>query len=149
MPEKHTASKIFLFPVTAAAIFNDSGGAVTLNISGGVASPTVRNGASASTTVNNNVDITIHVEDTSQTAIENARVYVTRDSDSIIIINGVLTNSSGNVTGSTVSGAGAITIRARKSSSGTRYIPVQATGTVGGANLTVNVTMTQDITASA
>lgn len=41
-----------------AAIFNDSGGAVTLNISNG-STPTVRNGSGASTTVNNNVTITV------------------------------------------------------------------------------------------
>jgi hypothetical protein len=38
---------------TDAAIYNNSGKAITLNITGGVASPTVRNGAGASTTVNN------------------------------------------------------------------------------------------------
>lgn len=41
-----------------AAIYNDSGGAVTLNITGG-GTPTVRNGSGASTTVNNNVSVTI------------------------------------------------------------------------------------------
>lgn len=41
-----------------AAIYNNSGGAVTLNISGG-STPTVRNGAGASTTVNNNVTVTL------------------------------------------------------------------------------------------
>lgn len=135
---------------TSAAIFNDSGSAITLNISGGGTAPTIRNGAGASTTVVASVDLTIHVENTSQAAIENARVYVTRDSDSSVIINGTLTNSSGNATGSTVSGAGGVTIRVRKSSAGTtRYVPVQATGTVGSSNLTVNVTMSQDTIASA
>ncbi|APU88975.1 hypothetical protein Rctr197k_179 [Virus Rctr197k] len=41
-----------------AAIYNNSGGLVTLNISGG-STPTVRNGASASTTINNNVNVTL------------------------------------------------------------------------------------------
>jgi hypothetical protein len=36
---------------TNAAIYNNSGGAITLNISGGGDSPTVRNGAGASTTI--------------------------------------------------------------------------------------------------
>lgn len=44
---------------TNAAIYNNSGGAVTLNISGGGATPTVRNGAGASTTVNNTVNLTL------------------------------------------------------------------------------------------
>ena len=43
---------------TDAAIYNNSGGSVTINISGG-ATPTVRNGSGASTTVNNAVSLTI------------------------------------------------------------------------------------------
>ena len=42
----------------AAAIYNNSGGAVMLNISGG-STPSVRNGAGASTTVNNSVSVTL------------------------------------------------------------------------------------------
>ena len=44
----------------SAAIFNDSGGAVTLNIYGGGKTPTVRNGAGASTTVNNSVTLEVN-----------------------------------------------------------------------------------------
>ena len=43
---------------TDAAIYNNSGGAVTLNITGGGGTPTVRNGAAATTTVNNTVTVT-------------------------------------------------------------------------------------------
>lgn len=43
---------------TGAAIFNDSNGLVTLNVTG-AASPTVKNGAGASTTINNNVTVTV------------------------------------------------------------------------------------------
>ena len=43
---------------TNAAIYNNSGGAVTLNISGGD-TPTVRNGSGASTTVNNTINLTL------------------------------------------------------------------------------------------
>lgn len=42
-----------------AAIYNNSGGSVTLNISGGGNTPTYRNGAGASTTINNNVSVTL------------------------------------------------------------------------------------------
>lgn len=42
-----------------AAIYNNSGGLITLNIAGGGDSPTVRNGAGASTVINNNVSITL------------------------------------------------------------------------------------------
>lgn len=43
---------------TDAAIYNNSGGAVTLNISGGGNAPTVRNGAGASTTVVSGATVT-------------------------------------------------------------------------------------------
>lgn len=41
-----------------AAIYNNSGGAVTINVAGGN-SPSVRNGAGATTTVNNTVNLTV------------------------------------------------------------------------------------------
>jgi len=42
-----------------AAIYNNSGGLVTLNITGGGSTPTIRNGSGASTVVNNNVSVTL------------------------------------------------------------------------------------------
>ncbi len=45
---------------TSAAIFNDSGGSVTLNISAGGNVPTVRNGTSATTIVNNTVSLEVN-----------------------------------------------------------------------------------------
>lgn len=44
---------------TDAAIFNNSSGSVTINVSGGGSIPTYRNGTGASTTVNNNITITL------------------------------------------------------------------------------------------
>lgn len=44
---------------TDAAIYNNSGGAVTINVSGGGSTPTVRNGAGASTTVVSGATLTI------------------------------------------------------------------------------------------
>lgn len=41
------------------AIYNNSGGAVTLNVVNGGSTPTIRNGAGASTTVNSNVSVTL------------------------------------------------------------------------------------------
>lgn len=43
----------------SAAIFNDSGGLVTLNISGSGSTPTYRNGVSSSTVINNTVSLNI------------------------------------------------------------------------------------------
>lgn len=44
---------------TDAAVYNNSGGSVTLNIGGGGSTPTYRNGVGASTTINNNVNVTL------------------------------------------------------------------------------------------
>ena len=41
------------------AIYNNSGGAITLNVAGGGSTPSIRNGAGASTTVNNNISVTL------------------------------------------------------------------------------------------
>lgn len=59
---------------TSAAIFNDSGGAVTLNISGG-SSPSIRNGVGATTTVNNANTFTI------TNIVPNSEVRIFRTSD--------------------------------------------------------------------
>lgn len=65
---------------TTAAVYNNSGGAVTINIINGGDTPTVRNGASASTTVNNTVTVKVTVVDESGTAIQSARVLLEADS---------------------------------------------------------------------
>jgi len=44
---------------TDAAVYNNSGGAITINVVNGGSTPTYRNGAGASTTVNNNVNVTL------------------------------------------------------------------------------------------
>lgn len=56
---------------TNAAVYNNSGGAVTLNISGGD-SPTYYNGAGASTTVNSTINVTL----TGLTNPTEVRVYI-------------------------------------------------------------------------
>jgi hypothetical protein len=81
---------------TDAAIYNNSGGAVTINVvSGGT--PTVRNGAGASTTVNNNVTVKVFVKDAvTKTALENARVYLKTTPGDVEIFN-TLTDVNGKV----------------------------------------------------
>lgn len=60
-----------------AAIFNDSSGAITVNISGGGTTPTIRNGAGASTTVQNLVTVKVTVKDANTLAvIASARVLL-------------------------------------------------------------------------
>lgn len=61
---------------TDAAIYNNSGGAVTINVSGGT-TPAVRNGAGATTTViSGAVDVTLTVTDVTGAAISGAQVMV-------------------------------------------------------------------------
>ncbi|MGB9521626.1 MAG: hypothetical protein ACPL6F_02610, partial [Anaerolineales bacterium] len=65
---------------TSAAIFNDSGGLVTLNITGGGNTPTVRNGTGASTVINNSVTLTVTVKNEAGSPIQNARVSIQKTS---------------------------------------------------------------------
>ncbi len=55
----NTFSGYGLTGTTDAAVYNNSGGSVTLNIGGGGSTPTYRNGSGASTTINNNVTVTL------------------------------------------------------------------------------------------
>lgn len=70
-----------------AAIFNDSGGTVTLNISGGGSTPTYKNGTNALTTVNNTVDLNVTVLDTGNGPIPTAQVAIYKVSDDSQIMN--------------------------------------------------------------
>ena len=137
-----------------ATILNSSGAAVTINVSTGATIPTMRNTAGSTTTVVASVPVTVTVLDTSGNPIENAQVYVQdaagpfNDSSQIIR---ELTNASGIAT-EDFSGTTplAITIRVRKTSTGsTRYIPVQASGTITTTGFSTVVTLTTDTIASA
>ncbi len=78
---------------TDASVFNNSGGLVTINVTGGD-TPTVRNGSGASTNVVSSVDVDVHVEDTGGTDIENAQVFIRKAAD-----NYSYTSDSGNAAG--------------------------------------------------
>lgn len=133
---------------TDAAVYNNSGGAVTLNITNGGTTPTVRNGSGASTTINNSVNLTITVKDEQNNNVENARVAIYKTADMTQLMN-ELTNASGvaqesfNYVGDTP-----VIIRVRKSSSTPKFIPVNTTGTIGSAGLNTTVTFVQDLIAS-
>jgi hypothetical protein len=60
-----------------AAIFNDSGGSVTINVTNGGTSPSIRNGSGASTSVPLiPVTTLVHVADNTGVDLQNARVWV-------------------------------------------------------------------------
>jgi len=116
-----------------AAVYNDSGGAVTINIAGGGNTPTVRNGASASTTVQSSVSVTVTAITATGTPIQNARVFLETSPGGVDIFDGSdgtsLTDSNGEVTTS-YSGTTPVSVtgRVRKSSSS----PFYKTGIISG-----------------
>lgn len=79
---------------TDAAIYNNSGKSITINITGGGTSPTVRNGTGASTTVvAGAVTVTVTVKDIDGNNIQDARVLVTATSGGSMPYNVTVTIS--------------------------------------------------------
>jgi len=127
-----------------AVVFNDCGGPVTINVNGGT-SPTYLNGvAGSSTTVIQNVTITVTVIDEAGDPVQNAQValYVggTQVMNEDTLSTGVATQDYG---GSTPTSA---TLRIRKGSStdSPKYLPVSSTQTIGTGGLTVTITLIED-----
>ena len=129
---------------TDAMIYNNSGKALIINITNGT-NVTVRNGAGATTTINNNVSNTITVVDVDASPIQGAVVAVytivgdTQLANDETDVNGEITFSSSADT--------SIYVRARLSTTGsTRYIPVETPANTGsGLNLTI--TFIEDLIA--
>lgn len=130
---------------TDAVVYNNSGGAVTLNITGGDA-PTYRNGAGASTTVNISVAVSFEAVDKDDVAINLCQVsaYLVSDNSVVILQD---TNVSG-IASTSFSGTTPADIyyRYRKSSPGdTKYEHISGFGTIAsGSGLTVKRSMTVD-----
>jgi len=132
---------------TDAAIYNNSGGTVVLQVTGvGDTSPSVRNGSGASTTINKSVSITVTCVDSSDnTAVENARVAVFED-DGTQLMN-ELTSASGVATElfdytEDVN----IVVRIRKSSDEIQYLPVNTSGIITEDGFTLRQPLTEDLT---
>jgi hypothetical protein len=81
-----------------AAIFNDSGSAITIDILNGGDTPSVRNGGAYETTVNNSVTLTVTCKNEAGLAIQGIRVRI-EETDGTLIANGS-TNASGVFTNS-------------------------------------------------
>lgn len=129
---------------TNAAIYNNSGGAVTINITNGGDTPSVRNGASATTTVNNTVSVTVTVTDTNGSPLQNARVYVVAAAGGDLtagteIMTG-LTNASGvyEITNFSYTNPQPLTGRVRLSSTA----PFYKTGAIAGSILSAGFATT-------
>lgn len=131
----NTFSGYGLDGTTDAAIYNNSGGHVVLNVSGGGDTPTVRNGAGATTEVVSGAQVTVVGLATG------SQVKVTKVSNGDVLFNGA--ESGGQISFSTTY-IGAVRVDARKASASPFYKPwaTQAT-TISGQ--TVEVTALQEL----
>jgi hypothetical protein len=129
---------------TDAMVYNNSGGSVTINISGGN-NVSVRNGASATTTVNANQSLNLTVQDQATDPIQNAVVAVYNASDDTELANDE-TDANGEIPTVSIANGTAIYIRVRKSTSGTRYYPLETVATMDG-DLNLTITLIEDTLA--
>jgi len=105
-----------------AAIFNDAGGSLTINITDGGDTPTTRT-TSGTTTVNNAVNITL------TNLIAGSRVWIYNDDDSLELFNEVeATTTFADTINYTTDKA--ITVRVRNSTSSPYYKTFQTSGTI-------------------
>jgi hypothetical protein len=137
-----------------AAVFNDQAGAVTISVTDLGDGPSVRNGIGASTTVSNDVNVTVTVKDEAGAAVNLAQVWIAEGTDPDAPGTEVMnadTNASGIATTTyNFTSDQAIMIRIRKSSTGvTRYVPVFATGTITSSGFTLTRTIVEDTIATA
>ena len=131
---------------TKAAILNNSGGLVTINVNGGTL-PYVRNAGNSDTaTVSVSETVTVTVVDATNTPIQNVQTTVRLGSDNSEIINAD-TNASGIASGSySGSTPASVFFKCRKSSTGaTKYITKTGPGTIAtGTGMSITVQLDED-----
>ena len=118
---------------------------VIVNASGTSNVATYENTDGGNTTINNNKSIDVHVQDKATDNIQNAVVAIYKSSDDTEVSNS-LTDVDGNIATASVPVDTAVYIRIRKSTSGTRYFPIETVATAS-SDLTLTITMTEDTTA--
>lgn len=119
-----------------AAIYNNSGGLVTLNITNFGDTPTYRNGSGASTVVNNAVDLDLKIIDENQANVQDAWCAV-YDSGSVQLMN-EQSLSDGTATESyNYLGEESAVVRVRKY--GYKYYKSNQTITSAGLSLTITL----------
>jgi hypothetical protein len=120
-----------------AAVFNNTGTAITLNVTGGN-SPTVRNSAGSTTTVNNTVTLTVNVESDQGVAIEGARVRIERADNGNLITQGS-TNASGVYQDASYNYVSDLSVTTKVRLKGWRFF--RTGGTIESTGITVGVTL--------
>jgi len=134
-----------------ASIYNNSGGHITLNVIGASSGITVRNGAGATTTVNQVVQLKIHVEDEAGDPISGASVAIFTNETTPVELMREATTAGGLAEESySYSTDKDVIIRVRKSSSGgSRYFPVERAEVINSLGLETVVELKADTIASA
>jgi len=123
-----------------AAFFNNSGVDLILNITGG-GSPTVRNSAGSTTTVNNTVTLTVTVTDSEANPVEGARVRIELVSDGSLVADGE-TDASGVFTDSSFDFVSPTAVLTKVRLKG--FKPFRANGTILSTGLSVGVSFITD-----
>jgi hypothetical protein len=128
-----------------AAIFNNSGGAVTIDLLNS-ATPTFINGTSATTTINNNVKIDVNVLDSGASPISGANVAVfIASSDTNVLLSSTNVNGNANTTYNYSADENVyIRVRSSTTSVSPRYTPTSTVGTITENGLNVTVTLFED-----
>jgi hypothetical protein len=127
-----------------AAIYNNSGKDLIINITGGGDTPSVRNGAGATTVVNNTVTLEIQVNDALGNAVEGVRCAIFERTGLVQgaeIASGE-TNASGTFTDSNYSYSGDQDIFAKARLRG--FIPFVTTGTITADGFTLGILFQTD-----
>lgn len=117
------------------------------NLDGANASTAVELGEPPSATkIETPVVVTVHVEDTSGSNIQNAQTYIADSATGTIVLMNEDTNSSGIATENFIYTSDLdVIVRVRKSSTGdTRYVDYETTGTVTSTGYYVNVVLRED-----
>lgn len=107
---------------TTAAFYNNSGGVINISLAGGAGTPTVKNGAGATTNFVTNYQVSVNG------LVTGSRVKVTKTSDGTVLFNDVETN--GSISFMTTY-TGEVRIEARKASASPYYQPWVTIGTIG------------------
>lgn len=122
---------------TNAALYNNSGGNIVINVTNNGDSPTYRNGTSATTEINNAVNINL------TNIIGGSRVYIYDQTNSGVLYNEISATSTFskvyNYLGDTD-----ILIRVRNASNTIKYKPYENTGTITSNGFSLNVNQVID-----
>jgi hypothetical protein len=128
-----------------STFYNNTGGALTITVSGASGNTSYRNGVGASTTVTQSVTVTINVSGTGFGVIQGASVRV-EETDGTLVSQGT-TNASG-VYSFSYTGSTPLAVNTLVRLKGWKIPPPTGGTIVGGTGLTANFTLTADPTVN-